>query len=72
MLNKKGEFEVDIANRISAKLMNYRQASGLLCHQQLPLQLKGHFYKTTVMRTLLYGAVFWATKKQEVEVYVGW
>lgn len=33
--------------------------------------IKGHFYKTTVMRALLYGAIFWATKKQEVEVYVG-
>ena len=39
----------------------------VLCDRNMPLSLKGKFYKTVVKPSLLYGTECWANKKQHTQ-----
>ena len=41
--------------------------TSVLCDSNIPLNLKGKFYKTVVIPTLLYGMECWANKKQHIQ-----
>jgi hypothetical protein len=43
MLQKDGDIDEDVRNRISAGWLKWRQASGVLCDKKVPQKLKGKF-----------------------------
>lgn len=43
-----------IVNKINTECAKWRQASGVLSDQRVPLQIKGYFHKTTITPDLLY------------------
>ncbi|KAH1199390.1 hypothetical protein GmHk_18G052760 [Glycine max] len=59
-----GEIEGDVNHRIQAGWMKWRKASGVLCDANVPIKLKGKFYRTAVRPTILYGTECWAVKSQ--------
>ena len=50
--------------------MKWRNASGVLCDANVPIKLKGKFYRTAVRPAILYGTECWAVKSQH-ETKVG-
>nr|XP_009593913.1 uncharacterized protein LOC104090513 isoform X1 [Nicotiana tomentosiformis] len=62
-----GEIDEDITHRIGAGWMKWRLASGVLCDKNVPLKLKGKFYKVVVRLTMLYGAECWPVKNSHVQ-----
>ncbi|XP_070050414.1 uncharacterized protein [Nicotiana tomentosiformis] len=47
--------------------MKWRLASGILCGRNVPLRLKGKFYRVVVRPTMLYGAECWPVKNSHVQ-----
>jgi Reverse transcriptase (RNA-dependent DNA polymerase) len=66
ILHKRGDVDEDVSHRIQAGWVKWRCASGVLCDRNIPVKLKGKFYRTAVRPAMLYGAECWATKKQHV------
>jgi hypothetical protein len=64
IIQKDGEIDRDISQRINAGWLKWRSASGVLCDRNIPNKLKGMFYKTVVRPAMLYGAECWAVKKK--------
>ena len=64
IIQKDGEIDGDVNHRIKAGWFKWRSATGVLCDRNMPLSLKGKFYRTTVRPSLLYGTECWANKKQ--------
>ncbi|XP_070013898.1 uncharacterized protein [Nicotiana sylvestris] len=65
------EIDKDVAHRIGAGWMKWRLASGVLCDRNVPLRLKGKFYRVVVRLAMLYGAKCWPVKnshKQKMRV----
>jgi hypothetical protein len=48
MLQKNGDIDEDISNRIKAGWLKWRQASDVLCDPRVPLKLKGKLYRTAI------------------------
>lgn len=46
-------------------MAKWTEASRALCNHKVVLRLKGHFYKTTVRRSMSYGAKCWPVKRRE-------
>ncbi|KAG2549580.1 hypothetical protein PVAP13_9KG244826 [Panicum virgatum] len=67
MLQKDGDIDEDVRDRISASWLKWRQASGILCDRRVPQKLKGKFYRTAIRPTMLYGAECWPTKRRHVQ-----
>ncbi|PKU81295.1 ataxia telangiectasia mutated family protein [Dendrobium catenatum] len=59
-----GEIDGDIISRIQVGWLKWRNASGLLCDRNVPLKLKGKFYKMVVRSAMLYGAECWPLKEK--------
>ena len=59
-----GEIDGDIISRIQVGWLKWRNASGLLCDRNVPLKLKGKFYKMVVRPAMLYGAECWPLKEK--------
>nr|XP_009592747.2 uncharacterized protein LOC104089527 [Nicotiana tomentosiformis] len=62
-----GEIDKDVTHRIGAGWMKWRFASCVLCDKNVPLRLKGKFYKVVVRPTLLYGAECWPVKNSHTQ-----
>lgn len=43
--------------------MKWRAATGILCDKNVPLKLKGKFYRVTVRPAMLYGSECWPLRK---------
>nr|GEY30296.1 retrovirus-related Pol polyprotein LINE-1 [Tanacetum cinerariifolium] len=63
MLHKSGRIDEDVTNRIKAAWMKWRAATGVLCDRNVPLKLKGKFYRVAVRPAMLYGSECWPTTK---------
>ena len=63
MLQRDGDIDEDVSNRIKAGWMKWRQASGVLCDKRAPQKLKDKFYRTTIRPAILYGAEYCPTKR---------
>jgi hypothetical protein len=48
MLQKNGDIDEYVSHRIKASWLKWRQVSGILCDQMVPLKLKGKFYRTAI------------------------
>ncbi|XP_070029897.1 uncharacterized protein [Nicotiana sylvestris] len=62
-----GEIDEDVTHCIEAGWTQLRLASDVLCDKNVPLKLKGKFYKVVVRPTMLYGAECWPVKKSHVQ-----
>ncbi|XP_022180863.1 uncharacterized protein LOC111041028 [Myzus persicae] len=56
--NKSG-FEDEVRNKIMCGWMKWRDASGILCNDSMPLRVKGRFYNAVVKLVILYGSECW-------------
>nr|GEW85256.1 ataxia telangiectasia mutated family protein [Tanacetum cinerariifolium] len=63
MLHKYGRIDEDVSNRIKAAWMKWRAATRVLCDRNVPLKLKGKFYRVTIRPTMLYGSECWPITK---------
>ncbi|XP_070006271.1 membralin-like protein At1g60995 isoform X2 [Nicotiana sylvestris] len=67
IIQKNGEIDEDVTHRIGVGWIKWRLASGVLCDKNVPLRLKGKFYKVVVRSTMMYGAECWSVKKFHVQ-----
>jgi hypothetical protein len=67
ILQKDGDINEDISNRIKAGWLKWPQASGILCDPRVPLKLKCKFYRTAIRLAMLYEAEYWPTKRRHVQ-----
>ncbi|GKB67127.1 ataxia telangiectasia mutated family protein, partial [Tanacetum coccineum] len=63
MLHKSRRIDKDVANRIKAVWMKWRAATKVLCDRNVPLKLKGKFYRVAIRPTMLYGSECWPIMK---------
>nr|GFA51450.1 hypothetical protein [Tanacetum cinerariifolium] len=68
MLHKSERIDEDVANRIKAAWMKWRAATGVLCDRNVPLKLKGKFYRVAIRPAMLYGSECYITLANRVEV----
>jgi len=64
VLQKNGCFEEDMNHRIKCERMNWREASGVLCNENIPTGLKSKFYKTVVKSAIMYRSECWAVGRK--------
>jgi hypothetical protein len=67
MLQKDGNIDKDVSNRIRVGWLKWCQASGVLCDPIVSLKLKSKIYRTAIRLAMLYGAECWPTKKRHVQ-----
>nr|GEV42376.1 ataxia telangiectasia mutated family protein [Tanacetum cinerariifolium] len=63
MLHKSGRIDEDVANRIKVAWMKWRAATRVLCDRNVPLKLKGKFYRVAIRPAMLYGSECWPITK---------
>ncbi|GJR46764.1 transport protein Sec24-like CEF [Tanacetum coccineum] len=63
MLHKSGRIDEDVSSRIKAAWMKWRAATGVLCDRNVPLKLKGKFYRVAIRPAMLYGSECWPITK---------
>ena len=63
-IQKDGEIDGDVNHMIKAVWLKWKNAIEVLCDHNMPMSLKGKFYRTAVRPSLLYGTECWANKKQ--------
>ncbi|GJW30143.1 retrovirus-related pol polyprotein LINE-1 [Tanacetum coccineum] len=63
MLHKSGRIDEDVSNRIKVAWMKWRAATGVLCDRNVPLKLKGKFYRVAIRLAMLYGSECWPIMK---------
>ena len=54
---------LDFAHRIQAGWLKWRSVTGVLCDRNIPLWLKGKFYRTAIRLALFYGTKCWVIKR---------
>jgi len=62
IIQKDGEINSDVNYRIQAGWLKWRSTTRVLCDRNIPLWLKGKFYRTAIRPTLLYSTECWAIK----------
>ncbi|GJZ37461.1 hypothetical protein Tco_0583652 [Tanacetum coccineum] len=60
---KSGRIDEDVSNRIKATWMKWRAATRVLCDRNVPLKLKGKFYRVTIRPDMLCGSECWPITK---------
>ena len=60
---QKDEIDSDVNHKIQAGWLKWRSITGVLCDRNIPLWLKGKFYRTAIRPALLYGTECWAIKR---------
>uniref|UniRef100_A0A1S3ZRK0 Reverse transcriptase domain-containing protein n=1 Tax=Nicotiana tabacum TaxID=4097 RepID=A0A1S3ZRK0_TOBAC len=61
------QIDEDVTHRIGAGWMKWRLASDVLYDRNVPLRLKGKFYRVVVRPAMLYGAECWPVKNSHVQ-----
>ncbi|XP_009779407.1 uncharacterized protein LOC142163472 [Nicotiana tabacum] len=61
------EIGEDFTHRIRAGWMRWRLVSGVLYNKNVPLRLKGKFYRVVVRPSMLCGVERWSVKKSHVQ-----
>ena len=57
------KIDSDVNHRIQAGWLKWRSATGVLCDRNIPLWMKGKFYRTAISPALLYGTEYWVIKR---------
>ncbi|GJT66041.1 ataxia telangiectasia mutated family protein [Tanacetum coccineum] len=63
MLHKSGRIDKDVAHRIKAAWLKWRAEKGVICDRNVPLKLKGKFYRAAIRPAMLYGSECWPITK---------
>jgi len=63
IIQKDEEINSDVNHKIQAGWLKWRSATGVLCDCDIPLWLKGKFYRTAIRPALLYATEYWAIKR---------
>jgi hypothetical protein len=66
MLQKDADINENVSHKIKVDRLNWCQASSVLCDPRAPQKLKGKFYRIAI-RSAMYGAKCWPTKRQHVQ-----
>ncbi|XP_070025488.1 uncharacterized protein [Nicotiana sylvestris] len=61
------EIDEDVAHRIETGWMIWRIASSVLWDRNVPLRIKGKFYRVVVRPAMLYGAGCWPVKNSHLQ-----
>ena len=67
IIQKDGEIDSDINHRIQAGWLKWRNSTRVLCDRNIPLWLKGKFYRTAIRPSLLYDTECWAIKRHHAQ-----
>jgi len=67
IIQNDGEINNDVNHRIQTSWLKWRSATGVLCDRNIPLWLKGKFYRTAIRSTLLYDAECWTIKRYHAQ-----
>ena len=67
IIQKDGEIDSDVNQRIQAGWLKWRSATGVSCDRNIPLWLKGKFYRTAIRPALLYGTECWVVKRNHAQ-----
>ncbi|GJR80807.1 ataxia telangiectasia mutated family protein [Tanacetum coccineum] len=54
VIHKSGRIEDDVTHRIQAGWLKWRAATGILCDKNVPLKLKGKFYRVAIRAAMLW------------------
>ncbi|XP_074373066.1 uncharacterized protein LOC141713513 [Apium graveolens] len=63
VIDNVGDVRADFTHRIKAIWLKWRAAIGVLCDRNVPLKLKGKFYRAAVRPALLYCSECWPLRK---------
>nr|GEW42770.1 hypothetical protein [Tanacetum cinerariifolium] len=63
MLHKSRRIDEDVAHRIKAAWLKWRAETGVICDRNVPLKLKGKFYRAAIRPAMLYGSECWPITK---------
>ncbi|XP_063372213.1 uncharacterized protein LOC134660405 [Cydia amplana] len=67
IISNDGKIDRDVTHRTTVGWMKWRQLTGVMCDNRMPLKIKGKLYKTAVRPAILYGTECWASTKQHVQ-----
>ncbi|GJU92804.1 cytochrome P450 714C2-like protein [Tanacetum coccineum] len=62
-IHKSDRIKDDVTHRIQAGWLKWRAAMGVLCDKNVPLKLKGKFYRVAIRPAMLYGSECWPLTK---------
>ncbi|GJR42788.1 hypothetical protein Tco_1310891 [Tanacetum coccineum] len=62
-IHKSGRIEDDVTHRIQAGWLKWRAGTRILCDKNVPLKLKGKFYRVAIRPTMMYGSECWPLTK---------
>ncbi|GJW87601.1 retrovirus-related pol polyprotein LINE-1 [Tanacetum coccineum] len=68
VIHKSGRIEDDVTHRIQAGWLKWRAATGILCDKNVPLKLKGKFYRVAIRAAMLYGSKCWPLTKVQANM----
>ncbi|GKA80973.1 retrovirus-related pol polyprotein LINE-1 [Tanacetum coccineum] len=63
MLHKPVRIDEDVSHRIKAAWLKWRAATRVLCDRNVPIKLKGKFYRVAIRPSILYGSECWPIMK---------
>ena len=63
IIQSNGDISADVTHRILTGWLRLRSATGVLCDKNVPLKLKGKFYRVAIRPSLLYGSECWPLRK---------
>ena len=67
IIQKDGEIDSDVNHMIQAGWLKWRSATGVLCDRNIPVWLKGKFYRIAIRPALLYGTECWTIKRYHAQ-----
>ena len=67
IIQKNGDTDEDISQRIRVGWQKWKSASEVLCDKRVPMGLKGEVYRMVVRPAVLYGSECWPLKKTQVQ-----
>ncbi|GJZ48686.1 ataxia telangiectasia mutated family protein [Tanacetum coccineum] len=65
VIHKSVQIEDDVTHRIQVGWLKWRAATGFLCDKNVPLKLKGKFYRVAIRPAILYGSECWSLTKAQ-------
>ncbi|GKE31111.1 hypothetical protein Tco_1450433 [Tanacetum coccineum] len=63
VMHKSGRIEDDVTHRIQVGWLKWRASTGILYDKNVPLKLKGKFYRVAIRPAMLYGSECWPLTK---------
>ena len=65
MVTVNGNLDEEIAHRIHAGWINWKNISGLLCDHRIKIKIKGTLHKAVVKPRMMHGVLTWPVRKAQ-------